>query len=151
MEGVLVKSNFGFYVGHKVAAFLQNYFLMHDGTITSFIRALKVSKFYMMNCPSFSFAFYIMWGKLSHLFVHSNWIWHTFMRMQIARVKHFAMEPLSFLGKGIFDEDSQVLRLIHFACFYYLIMSFLIVTVLVSRKDILSYAYIHISHFYTYS
>lgn len=28
--------------------------------------------------------------------------------MQIACAKHFAMEPLSFLGKGIFDEDSQV-------------------------------------------
>ncbi|KAJ8628911.1 hypothetical protein MRB53_022234 [Persea americana] len=66
IEGVLVKSNFGFYFGYKVAVFLRNYFLRHDGTITSFIRALK-----------------------------------------IACVKHFAMEPLSFLGKGIFDEDSQ--------------------------------------------
>lgn len=48
IEGVLVKSNFGFYFGYKVAVFLQNYFLRHDGTITSFIRALKVSIFNSM-------------------------------------------------------------------------------------------------------
>lgn len=43
IESVLVKSCSGFTIGHKVAAFLRNYFLRHDGTITSFVRALKVS------------------------------------------------------------------------------------------------------------
>lgn len=42
-ESVLVKTCSGFNIGHKVAVFLRNYFLRHDGTITSLIRALKVS------------------------------------------------------------------------------------------------------------
>lgn len=43
IESVLVKTCPGFNIGHKVAVFLRNYFLRHDGTITSLIRALKVS------------------------------------------------------------------------------------------------------------
>ncbi|XP_068651195.1 origin of replication complex subunit 3 [Aristolochia californica] len=66
IEDVLVKQNIGFNIGYSVAAFLKNYFLKHDGTITSFIRAIK-----------------------------------------IARVKHFLLEPLSFLGNGMLEEDEQ--------------------------------------------
>ena len=42
VEAVLVRLCSGFCVGHKVAAFMRNYFLKQDGTLTSFIRALKV-------------------------------------------------------------------------------------------------------------
>ncbi|XP_010918184.1 origin of replication complex subunit 3 [Elaeis guineensis] len=69
IESVLVKSCSGFSIGHKVAAFLRNYFLRHDGTFTSFVRALK-----------------------------------------LACVKHFEMEPLSFLGLDILDEDSEIFQ-----------------------------------------
>ncbi|KAG6714539.1 hypothetical protein I3842_05G207000 [Carya illinoinensis] len=43
VEAVLVKQCSGFSVGHKVAVFLKNYFLNQDGTLTSFIRALKIA------------------------------------------------------------------------------------------------------------
>lgn len=39
---IFAKPSLGFSVGHEVAVFLRNYFSRHDGTITSFIRALKV-------------------------------------------------------------------------------------------------------------
>lgn len=42
IEAVLVKHCSGFIIGHKVAVFLRNYFLRQDGTLTSFVRALKV-------------------------------------------------------------------------------------------------------------
>jgi origin recognition complex subunit 3 len=40
---VLVKHCTTFNIGHKVAQFLKNYFINQDGTVTSFIRALKVN------------------------------------------------------------------------------------------------------------
>ncbi|CAJ1934113.1 unnamed protein product [Sphenostylis stenocarpa] len=43
VEAVFVKHCTMFSIGHKVAAFLRNYFINQDGTITSFIRALKVA------------------------------------------------------------------------------------------------------------
>ncbi|WCJ27754.1 Origin of replication complex subunit 3 [Euphorbia peplus] len=43
VEAVLVKHCSGFSVGHKVAVFMRNYFVSQDGTITSFIRALKIA------------------------------------------------------------------------------------------------------------
>jgi len=43
VEAVLVKHCTMFSIGHKVAVFLRNYFINQDGTITSFIRALKVN------------------------------------------------------------------------------------------------------------
>lgn len=43
IEAVLVKPCTRFTISHKVAVFLRSYFLKHDGTVTSFIRALKVS------------------------------------------------------------------------------------------------------------
>ncbi|CAL9205745.1 unnamed protein product [Musa hybrid cultivar] len=69
VEAVLVKPSFGFNIGHNVAVFMRNYFLGHDGTITSFVRALK-----------------------------------------LACVKHFSMEPLSFLGIDILDENQVFLH-----------------------------------------
>ena len=48
IETVLVKTCPGFNIGHKVAVFLRNYFLRHDGTITSLIRALKVSAIFLL-------------------------------------------------------------------------------------------------------
>ncbi|KAK8690103.1 hypothetical protein V6N13_088805 [Hibiscus sabdariffa] len=42
VEAVLVKPCSGFSIGHKVAVFMRNYFVNQDGTLTSFIRALKV-------------------------------------------------------------------------------------------------------------
>ncbi|CAL0303273.1 unnamed protein product [Lupinus luteus] len=43
VEAVLVKQCTTFNIGHKVALFLQNFFINQDGTLTSFIRALKVA------------------------------------------------------------------------------------------------------------
>lgn len=42
IEAVLRGPCSWFGVGHKVALFMRDYFLKHDGTLTSFIRALKV-------------------------------------------------------------------------------------------------------------
>ncbi|KAI3965045.1 hypothetical protein MKX01_013976 [Papaver californicum] len=55
VEAVLVKLCTGFDIGHSVAVFLRNYFLRHDGTVTSFIRALKIacSKHFSMEPLSF--------------------------------------------------------------------------------------------------
>ncbi|GMJ12229.1 origin recognition complex subunit 3 [Hibiscus trionum] len=50
VEAVLVKPCSGFSIGHKVAVFMRNYFVNQDGTLTSFIRALKIActqHFYM--------------------------------------------------------------------------------------------------------
>jgi origin recognition complex subunit 3 len=44
IAAVLVKHCASFSLGHKVATFLRNYFLMHDGTLISFTRALKVRR-----------------------------------------------------------------------------------------------------------
>ncbi|KAJ9179788.1 hypothetical protein P3X46_008110 [Hevea brasiliensis] len=43
VKAVLVKQCSGFRIGHKVAVFMRNYFVSQDGTITSFIRALKIA------------------------------------------------------------------------------------------------------------
>ncbi|KAK2658426.1 hypothetical protein Ddye_004959 [Dipteronia dyeriana] len=43
IEAVLVKPYSGFSVSHKVALFMRNYFARQDGTLTSFIRALKIA------------------------------------------------------------------------------------------------------------
>ncbi|XP_020580455.1 origin of replication complex subunit 3 isoform X2 [Phalaenopsis equestris] len=43
IESVLVKSCSGFFIGHKVACFLRNHFHTHDGTMTSFLKALKLA------------------------------------------------------------------------------------------------------------
>lgn len=43
VEAVLVKHCTTFYIGHKVAQFLRNYFINQDGTVTSFTRSLKVN------------------------------------------------------------------------------------------------------------
>lgn len=48
IEAVLVRQCSGFSISHKVAVFMRNYFVRQDGTITSFIRALKVSD---LNSP----------------------------------------------------------------------------------------------------
>ncbi|CAM8965297.1 unnamed protein product [Rhodiola kirilowii] len=42
VEAVLVNHSCGFNIGYKVAAFMRSYFLRQDGTLTSFIRALKI-------------------------------------------------------------------------------------------------------------
>ncbi|KAG9136476.1 hypothetical protein Leryth_018957 [Lithospermum erythrorhizon] len=43
LEAVLVKPCAFFSIGHKVASFLRNYFVDHDGTLTSFVRVLKIA------------------------------------------------------------------------------------------------------------
>lgn len=43
VESVFIKHCTTFNIGHKVAQFLRNYFINQDGTVTSFIRALKVN------------------------------------------------------------------------------------------------------------
>ena len=44
IEAALMRWCSGFSISHKVAVFLRNYFINQDGTLTSFIRALKVCK-----------------------------------------------------------------------------------------------------------
>lgn len=57
IEAVLLKHCSCFSLGHKVATFLRNNFLMHDGTLISFIRALKMACFqhFVLQPPSFVF------------------------------------------------------------------------------------------------
>ncbi|CAI8597431.1 unnamed protein product [Vicia faba] len=43
VESVFIKHCTTFNIGHKVAQLLRNYFINQDGTVTSFIRALKVA------------------------------------------------------------------------------------------------------------
>jgi origin recognition complex subunit 3 len=55
VEAILVKPCAGFCISHEVALFLRNYFFRHDGTITSFISALRLacSKHFSMEPLSF--------------------------------------------------------------------------------------------------
>ncbi|KAK9154173.1 hypothetical protein Sjap_001653 [Stephania japonica] len=55
IEAVFLKNWSGFYIGHEVVAFFRNYFSMQDGTVTSFIRALKIActKHFLMEPLSF--------------------------------------------------------------------------------------------------
>ncbi|KAJ1266418.1 hypothetical protein BS78_08G149500 [Paspalum vaginatum] len=55
VEAILVKPCAGFCISHEVAMFLRNYFFRRDGTITSFISALKLacSKHFSMEPLSF--------------------------------------------------------------------------------------------------
>ncbi|TVU41444.1 hypothetical protein EJB05_14961, partial [Eragrostis curvula] len=43
VQAILVKPCAGFCISYEVAVFLRNYFFRHDGTITSFISALKLA------------------------------------------------------------------------------------------------------------
>ncbi|KAL1545846.1 Origin recognition complex subunit 3 [Salvia divinorum] len=43
IETVLLRSCQGFNIGKHVSAFLRNYFLRHDGTLTLFVKALRIS------------------------------------------------------------------------------------------------------------
>ncbi|KAJ0015141.1 hypothetical protein Pint_20969 [Pistacia integerrima] len=43
VDAVFVKQCSGFIISHKVAVFMSNYFVRQDGTLTSFVRALKVA------------------------------------------------------------------------------------------------------------
>ncbi|OVA09956.1 Origin recognition complex [Macleaya cordata] len=55
MEAVLVELCTGFNLSYSVSVFLRNYFLRQDGTVTSFIRALKIAcaKHFSMEPLSF--------------------------------------------------------------------------------------------------
>ncbi|MCD7469601.1 Origin recognition complex subunit 3 [Datura stramonium] len=55
IEVVLVKNCAGFSIGHKVATFLRNYFLRQDGTVTSFVRALKMAIVQQLSVQPLSF------------------------------------------------------------------------------------------------
>lgn len=65
VETVLVKHSCGFRISCKVALFMRNYFVSQDGTLTSFIRALKVCAF--LNRCYFTLIFVIM---VLHLIIH---------------------------------------------------------------------------------
>ncbi|KAF8712045.1 hypothetical protein HU200_028877 [Digitaria exilis] len=53
VEAILVKPCAGFCISHEVAIVLRNYFFRHDGTVTSFISALKYA-FGLPSCTSIS-------------------------------------------------------------------------------------------------
>ncbi|KAH9771292.1 Origin of replication complex subunit 3 [Citrus sinensis] len=87
IEAVLVRQCSGFSISHKVAVFMRNYFVRQDGTITSFIRALKMNMI------------------ISVLVLNQK------CNLQIACSQHFSMEPLSIILKGFFlEEDRQGLQ-----------------------------------------
>ncbi|XP_056683459.1 origin of replication complex subunit 3 isoform X2 [Spinacia oleracea] len=54
-EAVLLRPCSWFSVGHKVALFMRDYFLKHDGTLTSFIRALKIACMEHFSSEALSF------------------------------------------------------------------------------------------------
>ncbi|XP_074312049.1 origin of replication complex subunit 3 isoform X2 [Silene latifolia] len=55
VEAVLLRPSSWFRVGYKVAHFLRDYFLKHDGTLTSFVRALKIACMQHFSTESLSF------------------------------------------------------------------------------------------------
>ncbi|CAH9142993.1 unnamed protein product [Cuscuta epithymum] len=55
IEAVFIKHWAGFSIGHMVATFLRNYFLRQDGTVTCFIRALKVALLQLLSMEPLSF------------------------------------------------------------------------------------------------
>lgn len=56
VEAVLVKQCSGFNISHQVAVSMRNYFVSQDGTITSFIKALKVG---YDDCCCYSFCYFV--------------------------------------------------------------------------------------------
>lgn len=92
---VLIKPKIGFHIGYEVASYLRDFFLKHDGTIASVIRALKVH----MD---------IVYGGLLFCFIEDVLKLTLALLFQVACVKHFAIEPLSFFGRGIISEDCLV-------------------------------------------
>ncbi|CAA3001409.1 origin of replication complex subunit 3 [Olea europaea subsp. europaea] len=56
VEAVLLKHYHGFSIGKQVTTFLRNFFLRHDGTLTSFIRALKIVMVQHLLVEPISFA-----------------------------------------------------------------------------------------------
>jgi origin recognition complex subunit 3 len=64
VEAILVKPCACFCISHEVAVFLRNYFFRHDGTITSFISALKVHV---------SLKLYSCWKYRWICFLHFSW------------------------------------------------------------------------------
>lgn len=96
-EAVLLRPCSWFSVGHKVALFMRDYFLKHDGTLTSFIRALKVQHLILFH--GLHLIFYV--EVLELVF----WSLLFFSSSQIACMEHFSSEALSFLLKDIDAED----------------------------------------------
>ncbi|XP_030469117.1 origin of replication complex subunit 3 [Syzygium oleosum] len=55
VEAILVKQSPGFFISHKVAVFMRNHFVNHGGTLSSFIRALKIACVQYFSTEPFSF------------------------------------------------------------------------------------------------
>lgn len=55
VEAILVKQSPGFFISHKVAVFMRNHFVNHGGTLSSFIRALKIACVQHFSMEPFSF------------------------------------------------------------------------------------------------
>ncbi|XP_073016153.1 origin of replication complex subunit 3 isoform X2 [Primulina eburnea] len=55
IEAVLLKHSGSFSVGKQVISFLRSYFLHHDGTLTFFVRALKISMAQQIYAEHLSF------------------------------------------------------------------------------------------------
>lgn len=72
IEAVLVKQCACLSLGHEVANFLRNYFLMHDGTLISFIRALKVREQILSNSVVLYRCCYFILGKMLIYMFKSN-------------------------------------------------------------------------------
>lgn len=73
LEAVLVQLFSGFFISHKVANFMRDYFINQDGTLCSFVRALKVNLqlhpllgligicICLRFVPNFSSGYYFRW------------------------------------------------------------------------------------------
>ncbi|KAK6140217.1 hypothetical protein DH2020_026015 [Rehmannia glutinosa] len=55
LEAVLLKNCETFSVGKRVSTFLRNYFIRHDGTLTLFVRALKIAMVQHIHAEPLSF------------------------------------------------------------------------------------------------
>lgn len=114
IEAVFIKHWAGFSIGHTVATFLRNYFLRQDGTLTSFIRAMKVSNQAPLFPPLFgalvilTIVNILSWVNLISL-INICWLHAASIVFQIAILQLIFKEPLSFVLKGLVDgEENKV-------------------------------------------
>ena len=113
VEAVLVKHCTTFNIGHKVALFVRNYFINQDGTLTSFIRALKVHHAlfgFLLFVPSFY--------DLAYSDVDYDFVFYTYYIFQLACLLHFSMEPLSLIhGRTLAEDQTVCLKLFRSSVF----------------------------------
>lgn len=103
LKAVFLKPCSGFTVSHKVALFMRSYFLCQDGTLTSFVRTLKVSS---------SILYAVLGFNLFRLLTLCCSFGYTFFS-QIACLQHFSLEPLSIMLEHFCQDHVNQVCLMH--------------------------------------